>query len=97
MLEGFRSRCTTRLPVRGLDRVAAVDHQAQALLDGRVAARGSTPVTGSPSTSSRTKYGRPSAVAAVEQARDVRVLEAGEDLPLAQEAPPDRLGVHAAA
>ena len=34
--------------------------------------------------------------AAVEQAGDVRVLEAGEDLPLVPEAPHDRLGVHAA-
>ncbi len=35
-----------------------------------------------------TRYGRPSSVrAAVEQARDVRVLEPGEDLPLGAEAP----------
>ena len=34
--------------------------------------------------------------AAVEEARDVGVLEAGENLPFAQEAPEDLLGVHAA-
>ncbi len=34
--------------------------------------------------------------AAIEQARDVRMVEPGEDLPLGAEAPHDRLGVHPA-
>jgi hypothetical protein len=34
--------------------------------------------------------------AAVEQARDVRVIQAGEDLPFGAEPPHDRLGVHSA-
>ena len=51
---------------------------------------------GSPSTSSSTKNGL--AVgrrSPVEKARDVRMIESREDLPLAQEAPPDSLGVDA--
>jgi hypothetical protein len=35
-------------------------------------------------------------VPAVEQARDIRVIEAGEDLPFRPEAPDDGVGIHPA-
>ena len=65
---------------------ADVGEEAQPRADVELAARSQYVVIGTPSTYSITRYGRPSlGDAAVEQPRDVRMDEAGEDLALGEE------------
>ena len=75
------------IAMRILRRLAHRQEQPHTLLDAERSRSSRWTSIGLPSTYSSTKYGVPSSVApAVEQPRDVGVIQRGEDLPLGAKA-----------